>query len=1460
MRPVVNYLGRSRGSLVGRSVSQWRLVRRGLVTATTLWLCVAVVAAQVTASVENAGASSLSTSDATDAFSWGNNSSGQLGIAGIGTRTTPGSFSLPLGVAPRLMSAAEGYALATASNGDTYAWGDNGSGVLGDGTTAPHTAPSLVSVPASLVSISAGPDHALAVDADGTVYSWGLQSFGDLGDGVTPSLGVVSTPEPIALPNDVKATAVAAGYDHSLALGSDGKVYGWGHGPNGAVGVGAAPNQVDTPERIFLPGDISATAIAAGNEYSLAIGVDGNIYAWGQNAFAGLGDGTNSKRLSPVLVTLPDRAAAVAIAAGEFHSLAVDTSGQVYAWGWNQHGQIGDDSNTTRLSPELISLPLGVHALSVSAGVADSFAVGDDGSLYAWGANGDGQLGSSSEIDAGVPVTVGLPGGLTTVAVSAGSDFTLASGSSTASVPHFVIADPPGSAIAGQNLHYRFLAAGFPSPQFSLEPGAPPWLTIDPVTGLLQGLVPNNASDATYSVVVTNSAGTSTAGPFQLAIGAAVQVEGQVMGDQDSPIVGALVEACNDSLCSDATTQANGSYDLQWIANTEIVLTAYPPSSLRNLYLPRSESSATVPATGLTTEDIVLVDANPPPAAIDGVGLSASDTPIVNWTQPTSVSFSGCPDGLGMTTVVAPDRGRVGQLLSKVSYNDEAPADSGEYSAVIDPLMPLHGPAEVTTASLCPPPGGFDASSSAALTGRSARALAAGGASLAEQIAEYVYHYGWKAIGFNDKFNDLLALAMAKLDPSCENGIEALKAAVTLFIEPAVDDLAEAALPEVVAAEAAVLSLAEPAILIVAPLTALALKYVADQIAGQLASAAVDAQFGDICKDFNPNLLIDPSGTVLDMNGNPIPDATVLLLRSDQEAGPFSSVDSNSPGIEPPTNPETTAADGVFHWDVSSGFYRIQATAAGCAEPDDPSRTAVAIGPYPVPPPQVGLVLTMACVFSEPPPIPTVNGLDVHNGDPTGGTAVTVTGTGFTPTMKVTFGGVPATNIQYLSTEAAIVVAPPGQGAVDVVVTTAGGSTGPSSADSFYYGNPPDVGEISPAEGDVAGGTQVMIHGDGFRDATSVAFGGVPTQSFTVVSDTEIDAIAPAATGSEVVDVQVVNPAGGSSTSEQDQYTYSVEAVSGIVLTPATATINAGNSLTFAATGIAADGTPLGDITQETTFSIKPSDSQVAGTGASCDGATCTATVAGSYNVTATDGTAIANAVLIVNAAEPAIISSSSGNGQTVATGQPFPDLLSVTVTDSFGNPVSNALVTFTVSTGLANFGGVASTSANTTSTGVAVVSEPLTAGSTPGPVTVAATVEGGTVRTTFSETVSTVQAGRADIAVMATAPSTLTHGSIGSVVVTVTNKGPAVATQVITSVLIPPVFKIIATPNAHQIGSLITFYAGGLASGAHLSYSIAVQDDSPGAKSTWIAVFSFASTKDPTYTNNLQLVPVKLR
>jgi alpha-tubulin suppressor-like RCC1 family protein len=274
-----------------------------------------------------------------------------------------------------------------AASGSTAAqpawmWGRNPAA----GTDTPL--PSALAGFADTIAVSAGAEHALAVRADGGVLSWGQNLRGQLGDGTTRPRAVAGP-----VPGVPPARAVAAGQTHSLALARDGTVWAWGANAPGELGDGSLVDRT-SPVQVAGLGQVVAVAANGGpyGSHSLALTADGTVWAWGYNNHGELGDGTFQARLTPVrAVGVPK---AVAISAGDAHSLAVAADGTVWAWGDNSAGQLGDGTLQSHALPAQVRQLGGVTA--VAGGVYASFALKSDGTVWGWGADSNGQLGSAA--------------------------------------------------------------------------------------------------------------------------------------------------------------------------------------------------------------------------------------------------------------------------------------------------------------------------------------------------------------------------------------------------------------------------------------------------------------------------------------------------------------------------------------------------------------------------------------------------------------------------------------------------------------------------------------------------------------------------------------------------------------------------------------------------------------------------------------------------------------------------------------------------------------------------------------------------------------------------------------------------------------------------------------------------------------------------------------------------------
>jgi alpha-tubulin suppressor-like RCC1 family protein len=284
---------------------------------------------------------------------------------------------LPAGVTQVATGAGGNFGLALLPGGTVSAWGtdasDNSQGQLGDGTTVNHTTPAPVLNLSGITQIAGGGDHALAIGAGGAMWAWGDNTDGELGDSTT-----TERLTPVRIPGPTAMIQVAGGEEYSLGLRSDGTVWAWGDNSFGQLGDGTT-TQHSKPKQI--PGLTKIIQISAGNSSSFALRSDGTLFAWGNNGSGELGDGTTTTRLSPEQV--PGLTGVTAVSSGLLSTLAIaGPNHNVWGWGDNSGGQVGDGSKTSRLSPAQTGL---FNATAVDEGIFESGAIRSDGTLWVWG-------------------------------------------------------------------------------------------------------------------------------------------------------------------------------------------------------------------------------------------------------------------------------------------------------------------------------------------------------------------------------------------------------------------------------------------------------------------------------------------------------------------------------------------------------------------------------------------------------------------------------------------------------------------------------------------------------------------------------------------------------------------------------------------------------------------------------------------------------------------------------------------------------------------------------------------------------------------------------------------------------------------------------------------------------------------------------------------------------------------
>ncbi len=351
-------------------------------------------------------------------YCWGQGASGRLGNGGTSNSSIPVVVSqgaIPAGVTLSSISAGGSHTCAIGSNSKGYCWGYNYYGQLGNGSTTQATTPVAVSqgaMPAgvTLQSISTGFNHTCAIGSNGKGYCWGYNYYGQLGNGSTTQSTTPVAVSQGAIPAGVTLKSISAGDNHTCAIGSNDKGYCWGYNYYGQLGNGST-TQATTPVSVSqgaIPSGGTFLNISTGSSHTCATveSLSGmvlrkNVYCWGLNSNGQLGDGTTTQRTTPILV-----GSFSYVSTGYYHTCGIGSDGKGYCWGNNSNGQLGNGSTTQSTVPVQVSsgaIPSGIALRIFSAGNSHTCGIGSDGHGYCWGYNGNGRLGNMETTDRPAP-------------------------------------------------------------------------------------------------------------------------------------------------------------------------------------------------------------------------------------------------------------------------------------------------------------------------------------------------------------------------------------------------------------------------------------------------------------------------------------------------------------------------------------------------------------------------------------------------------------------------------------------------------------------------------------------------------------------------------------------------------------------------------------------------------------------------------------------------------------------------------------------------------------------------------------------------------------------------------------------------------------------------------------------------------------------------------------------------
>ena len=530
------------------------------------------------------------------------------------------------------------HSLALKSDGTLWTFGYNGFGQLGNTSGTFNLTPTQVM--SGVIAVAGGASHTMALKSDGTLWTFGINFSGQLGIATNIFTGAPN-PTPTQVMSGV--TAIAAGDEHSLALKSDGTLWTFGsnfYGQLGHNGGSSSPTQVMS----------GVSAVAAGRGHSLVLKLDGSLWTFGHNESGQLGNTTNNYSANANPTPTQVMSGVTAVAAGFFHSLALKSDGTLWTFGSNGRGQLGTATNFRSGNPNPAPVQVMSGVVAIAAGEVHSLALKSDGTVWAFGGNNFGQLGANTGVDNSTPTQVLFGAPPATMAVPsavAGNGSAVVSFAAPASdlaiTGYTVTASPGGITSSG---------------------------TSSPI--VVAGL--SNGTAYTFTVVATSAAGNSNPSPPSIAVTPVVPgVPPTVPATMAAPVATARVGGSVSVAFAIPDNGGSPIFGYIVIASPggSTVIGGGSPLGFSGL-----ASGTAYTFTVTATNAVGMSLASAPSAAVTADG-TAPTAPVVNPTNGTSVSGTG---EVGATVKVT---NSLGTLLCSITV-----PPSGSFTCPLSPTAP----------------------------------------------------------------------------------------------------------------------------------------------------------------------------------------------------------------------------------------------------------------------------------------------------------------------------------------------------------------------------------------------------------------------------------------------------------------------------------------------------------------------------------------------------------------------------------------------------------------------------------------------------------------------------------------------------------------------------------------------------------------------------------------------------
>ena len=336
-------------------------------------------------------------------WGWGLQNAGRLGE---GTSGNSGGIVVPVTTFAggtnwkQVMSDKRSVGAAVKTDGTLWIWGWNTEGELGVNDISPIR-PTPVTTFAggnNWKSVAGGYAFTAAIKTDGTLWTWGRNAFGTLGINNTTNRSTPVTT--FAGGNNWKS--VACGAFHTVAIKTDGSLWTWGNNGYGQLGANLGNVNIPTPITTFAGGN-TWKSVTCGKNHTAAIKTDGSLWTWGFGTSAQLGDNNIINRSTPV-TTFAGGNNWKSVGSGWTHTAAIKTDGSLWTWGVNSFGQLGTNDTANRTTP-VTTFAGGNNWKQVAGGNGNTAAIKTDGTLWTWGNGGEGRLGTNNTTSRSTPVT-----------------------------------------------------------------------------------------------------------------------------------------------------------------------------------------------------------------------------------------------------------------------------------------------------------------------------------------------------------------------------------------------------------------------------------------------------------------------------------------------------------------------------------------------------------------------------------------------------------------------------------------------------------------------------------------------------------------------------------------------------------------------------------------------------------------------------------------------------------------------------------------------------------------------------------------------------------------------------------------------------------------------------------------------------------------------------------------------